>query len=105
MRLVGLLESRAGSHRNHAMPCICGAAAVAGGSLGVLLHVYHPNPRLCCRYPCCCLQRDRWAAVLRGVFAGNIFDLGCAATTSMYHEVRHAAAGSWQAHSQCMLPV
>ncbi|PRW56218.1 hypothetical protein C2E21_5015 [Chlorella sorokiniana] len=31
-------------------------------------------------------QRDRWDAVIRGVFAGNIFDLGCAATTSMYHE-------------------
>ncbi|KAL4457774.1 hypothetical protein ABPG75_012639 [Micractinium tetrahymenae] len=31
-------------------------------------------------------QRDRWDAVLRGVFAGNIFDLGCAATTDMYHQ-------------------
>ncbi|KAL4443034.1 hypothetical protein ABPG77_008525 [Micractinium sp. CCAP 211/92] len=30
-------------------------------------------------------QRDRWDAVIRGVFAGNIFDLGCAATTDMYH--------------------
>lgn len=38
-----------------------------------------------------CLQRDRWDAVIRGVFAGNIFDLGCAATTSMYHEVRLGA--------------
>ncbi|KAI3436715.1 hypothetical protein D9Q98_006130 [Chlorella vulgaris] len=31
-------------------------------------------------------QRMRWEAVLRGVFAGNIFDLGCAATTAAYHE-------------------
>jgi hypothetical protein len=30
----------------------------------------------------------RWEAVLRGLFAGNIFDLGCAATTAAYHEVR-----------------
>lgn len=30
--------------------------------------------------------RQRWEAVVRGVFAGNIFDLGCAATTDMYHQ-------------------
>ncbi|PSC71487.1 pantothenate kinase-like [Micractinium conductrix] len=30
-------------------------------------------------------MRDRWDAVIRGVFAGNIFDLGCAYTTDMYH--------------------
>ncbi len=34
--------------------------------------------------------RARWEAVVRGVFAGNIFDLGCAATTDMYHQ---ASAG------------
>ncbi|EFN58807.1 hypothetical protein CHLNCDRAFT_19893 [Chlorella variabilis] len=31
-------------------------------------------------------QRDRWETVVRGVFAGNIFDLGCKATTDAYHE-------------------
>lgn len=36
--------------------------------------------------------RQRWEAVVRGVFAGNIFDLGCAATTDMYHQVgRHTS--------------
>ena len=45
-----------------------------------------------------CPQQDRWAAVLRGVFAGNIFDLGCAATTSLYHEVRgsYRRGSSWR---------
>ena len=38
--------------------------------------------------PLHCPQRDRWDAVIRGVFAGNIFDLGCAATTDMYHQAR-----------------
>lgn len=46
------------------------------------------HPISCHHRPLHRLQRDRWDAVIRGVFAGNIFDLGCAATTDMYHQVR-----------------
>lgn len=36
------------------------------------------------------MQRDKWDAIIRGVFAGNIFDLGTKHTTEMYHEARAA---------------
>lgn len=32
-------------------------------------------------------QRLRWELVIRGICAANIFDLGAAHTTNMYHEV------------------
>jgi hypothetical protein len=36
----------------------------------------------------------RWELLLRGVCAANIFDLGAAHTTALYHEVRPHGAGA-----------
>lgn len=43
-------------------------------------------PEVCAEIDNVADPAQRWEMVLRGVFAGNIFDLGTAATTSMYHE-------------------
>lgn len=59
------------------------------------LGLIYPALRSAADKPPLLLQRMRWEAVLRGVFAGNIFDLGCAATTAAYHEVRCCWASCW----------
>lgn len=63
-----------------------------------------PHPAAACLAATPRPQRDRWGAVIRGVFAGNIFDLGCAATTSMYHEVRRKPGRRFACGCWCFCP-